>query len=91
MGLWDSFSDRISTIYLPDRKRPMLPTVLSDALCSLQEGRWRFALALNIYIDEDGKIYDTEYTNTCIKVKKIMYTMNLICYRLKIINYYTKK
>ena len=26
MDLWDSFSNRISTIYLPDRKRPMLPT-----------------------------------------------------------------
>ena len=24
-GLWNSFSERISTIYLPDRKRPMLP------------------------------------------------------------------
>ena len=48
----------------------MLPTVLSDALCSLQEGRWRFALTLNIYFDENGKIYDTEYTNTCIKVRK---------------------
>tara|TARA_Y100000739_G_scaffold228427_1_gene240163 strand:+ start:1972 stop:3675 length:1704 start_codon:yes stop_codon:yes gene_type:complete len=70
LELWDSFSDRISTIYLPDRKRPMLPTVLSDALCSLQEGRWRFAFTLNIYFDENGKIYDTEYTNTCIKVKK---------------------
>jgi hypothetical protein len=70
LGLWDSFSDRISTIYLPDRKRPMLPTILSDALCSLQEGRWRFALTLNIYFDKNGKIYDTEYTNTRIKVKK---------------------
>ena len=37
MDLWSSFSNRISTIYLPDRKRPMLPTVLSDALCSLTE------------------------------------------------------
>ena len=37
MDLWESFSNRISTIYLPDRKRPMLPTVLSDALCSLTQ------------------------------------------------------
>ena len=48
----------------------MLPTILSDALCSLQENRWRFAFTLNIYFDENGKIYDTEYINTCIKVKK---------------------
>lgn len=70
LELWNSFSDRISTIYLPDRKRPMLPTVLSDALCSLQERRWRFALTLNIYIDEEGNIYDTEYTNTCVRVNR---------------------
>ena len=37
MNLWDSFSTRVATIYLPDRKRPMLPTILSDSLCSLQE------------------------------------------------------
>ena len=70
LELWNSFSDRISTIYLPDRKRPMLPTVLSDALCSLQENRWRFAFTLNIIFDEEGNIYDTEYTNTCIKVHR---------------------
>ena len=36
LNLWDSFSQRISTIYLPDKKRPMLPTILSDCLCSLK-------------------------------------------------------
>jgi len=36
LNLWSSFSERISTIYLPDKKRPMLPTILSDCLCSLQ-------------------------------------------------------
>ena len=35
--LWRSFTKRVSTIYLPDKKRPMLPTILSDCLCSLQE------------------------------------------------------
>ena len=51
MDIWDSFSKRIATIYLPDRKRPMLPTILSDALCSLQEKRTRFAFTLDITID----------------------------------------
>ena len=55
MDLWDSFSKRISTIYLPDRKRPMLPTVLSDALCSLTEGDTRFALELELIV-EDYKV-----------------------------------
>ena len=37
LGLWNAFSQRVATIYLPDRRRPMLPTILSDTLCSLRE------------------------------------------------------
>ena len=71
MNLWSSFSQRISTISLPDRKRPMLPTILSDALCSLQEGHRRFAFTLDIIFNpKTGKIINTEYCNSCIKVKK---------------------
>ena len=51
LGLWNSFSERISTIYLPDRKRPMLPNILSDCLCSLKENSKRFAYYLDIVID----------------------------------------
>ena len=43
LDLWSSFNDRIATIYLPDRKRPMLPTCLADCLCSLIENKKRFA------------------------------------------------
>jgi len=35
LNLWSAFGNRISTIYLPDSKRPMLPSVLSDNICSL--------------------------------------------------------
>ena len=71
LGLWDSFSQRIATIYLPDRKRPMLPTILSDALCSLQEKRTRFAFTLDIYIDKKTfDIKNIEYKNTSIIVDK---------------------
>tara|TARA_R110001592_G_scaffold158951_3_gene390140 strand:- start:7974 stop:9665 length:1692 start_codon:yes stop_codon:yes gene_type:complete len=69
MDLWDSFSNRISTIYLPDRKRPMLPTVLSDALCSLTEGDTRFALELELIV-EDFKVVDYKFYNSIIKLKK---------------------
>lgn len=70
MELWPSFSDRISTIYLPDRKRPMLPTMLSDFLCSLQENQVRFAFTLDIYMDSEGNIKKYNFINTCINVKK---------------------
>ena len=78
MNIWDSFSNRIATIYLPDRRRPMLPTILSDALCSLQEKQKRFAFTMDILIDKNtGEIKNINYLNTCIKVtKNLRYNTN---------------
>ena len=67
LNLWDSFSRRISTIYLPDKKRPMLPTILSDCLCSLQENVRRIAFVMDVFI-KDNKIVDTKFCNAIIKV-----------------------
>ena len=69
LNLWKSFSKRIATIYLPDRKRPMLPTVLSDCLCSLQEGQLRMAFCIDIRIDK-AEICDISYSNSMIRVTK---------------------
>jgi hypothetical protein len=69
LNLWDSFSRRISTIYLPDKKRPMLPTILSDCLCSLQENVTRIAFVMDIYIKNE-EIIEIKYNNCFIKVYK---------------------
>ena len=69
LELWGSFSERIATIYLPDRKVPMLPTVLSDDLCSLKEGVNRFAVSLDIFINnKTGEIIKSNLKNTIINV-----------------------
>ena len=70
LNLWSSFSQRISTIYLPDHKRPMLPTILSDCLCSLQQNNRRFAFVIDILLDDDSNILSIKYTNCLIKVFK---------------------
>jgi exoribonuclease R len=70
LNLWQSFSERISTIYLPDKKRPMLPTVLSDCLCSLQQNTNRIAFTMDLIVDEDGIIQNIAFTNCKIKVSK---------------------
>jgi exoribonuclease R len=57
LNIWSSFSERISTIYLPDRKRPMLPNILSDCLCSLLENRKRFAYHLDLHIQNNNIIH----------------------------------
>ena len=68
LGLWQFFSDRISTIYLPDKKRTMLPTILSENFCSLKSGEQRFAFVMDIEIDASGKMTHT-FKNVMIKVK----------------------
>lgn len=66
LDLWDSFSDRISTIYLPDRKRPMLPLSLSNCLCSLCENVVRLAFVLDLTIINNeiiGYTFENAYVN----------------------------
>lgn len=70
LGLWDSFSKRISTIYLPDKKRPMLPTILSDNLCSLTEQNKRFAMCLDLTIDSENKIVENNFSIEVIEISK---------------------
>ena len=69
LNLWDSFSRRISTIYLPDKKRPMLPTILSECLCSLQENVTRIAFVMDVFI-KDNDIINVKFGNCFIKVAK---------------------
>ena len=59
LNLWESFSNRISTIYLPDKKRSMLPNVLSDRLCSLKEKTRRVCLVMDIEY-RDHKVYSSK-------------------------------
>jgi exoribonuclease R len=69
LKLWSEFANRVSTIYLPDKKRTMLPAVLSDDLCSLHAGQVRFALFMDIYLTDDG-IGKIEYGNAFIKLRR---------------------
>jgi exoribonuclease R len=69
LDLWKSFSERISTIYLPDRKRPMMPLSLSNCVCSLCEKVVRLAFAIDITII-NGEIIGYKFENTYINVYK---------------------
>lgn len=53
MDLWDAFSDRVSTIYLPNKRLTMLPPLLSEK-CSLKEDKNRHVFTIEFYFDEDG-------------------------------------
>ena len=70
LGLWGDISDRVSTIYLPSEKKPMLPSKLSDNICSLLEGERRAVVAMDVCISPHGEITDVKYVNCIINVKK---------------------
>ena len=68
-NIWESFSERIATIYLPDRKYSMLPALLSENLCSLLQNQDRFAFCIDLTISDD-MITDIVFNNALIKVSK---------------------
>jgi len=70
LNLWESFSRRIATIYLPDRKRPMLPTILSEGLCSLLSGKTRIAFTLDIVLSSSFEITQMSWLNSFVKLFK---------------------
>ena len=69
LKLWDQIEERVSTIYLPDKKRTMLPAVLSENLCSLLEKQTRVAFCMDVYLDSNGQLMSKpEFKNVSIKV-----------------------
>ena len=70
--LWEHITDRVSTIYLPDKKRPMLPDLLSERLCSLQAGKNRVAFVMSVKYDiRTGKqLSAPTFSNALINVSK---------------------
>jgi len=71
LKLWNVFSERISTIYLPDRRVCMLPTILSEHYASLKEGKNRFAFCMDLHISRDDCMIDKiEYKNVLVRLDR---------------------
>ena len=70
-----SNTSRITTVYLPDRKVPMLPTVLSEDLCSLKAGKLRYAFVMHATFKAHSdlksvfELVSVTYENALIRVK----------------------
>jgi exoribonuclease R len=74
VSVWKMLSKQISTIYLPNGKRTMIPSLLSDNFCSLLEGENRLALSCDITIkvnkDDSVSIVDISFINCKVCVLK---------------------
>jgi len=61
---------RGSSIYMPDQKIPMLPTELSDNICSLKAGEIRPAVSIMIKIERlSSEIIECEIFPSLIRIK----------------------
>lgn len=61
---------RGNSTYLPRRVIPMLPEVLSNGVCSLQEGVDRFAKSVFIRYDDKGHVLEQRFAKTVIRSAK---------------------
>lgn len=77
---WDSPIDlearkRGTSVYFPDRVVPMLPSELSEDLCSLVPGRKRRAFTVEMDFDRYGKRYEAKfYKSLILSDERMTYT-----------------
>lgn len=70
LDAWNIQEYRTSTIYLPDKKHSMLPTQLSQHVCSLVEKTKRLAITIDYIYDNSNTLVDVQYSTSIITVKK---------------------
>lgn len=59
--------ERGTSVYVVDRVVPMLPTELSNGICSLNPNENRLAMSVHINLDEYGTIVDYEFFESVIR------------------------
>jgi len=71
---------RASSIYMPDRKIPMLPPGLAEGCCSLKAGELRPAISILIHLSKTSEILDYEIVPSLIRVQRQLtyYDVNMV-------------
>jgi exoribonuclease R len=73
LQLWEYMTPRVSTIYFPDDRKTMLPTALSDRICSLLEHQIRITFAMEVAVDKNTGIVrngSTRFFNAVVNICK---------------------
>jgi len=71
---------RASSIYMPDKRIPMLPQSMAEGLCSLKAGEENVAITIAAHLDDRGAVVDFEIFPSRIRVDRQLtyYEANLI-------------
>ena len=65
-------SYRGTSVYMLNKVIPMLPTKLSNGICSLNAGEDRFTISITMEIDKEGKVISADVYKAIIKVAERM-------------------
>ena len=65
--LEEEAQQRGNSVYLPGHVIPMLPELLSNGICSLQEGQDRFVKSVYVKLDAKGEVLGTRFANSVMR------------------------
>ncbi|MHC4982849.1 MAG: ribonuclease R [Planctomycetota bacterium] len=67
--------NRATSVYFPRKVLPMLPEILSNGVCSLQEHQRRYCKSVFITYDDDGNVINSRAAETVVRsTKRLTYT-----------------
>ena len=72
MALWEEAKKRSTSVYLSNIVIPMLPKIISNGICSLDEDKERLTLSTMVEVTPSGDILNYKFVDSIIKSKKAM-------------------